>query len=218
MRTKLIHYFTHEDEPASVEVEGRMLGRGMFARAYREAADPSKVVLVAIHGSDMCREVLAQLSRDDAPNPFLPRTEEIGYVGFGGEERAVYRQEYVRKLGEAGDPVARRQARRLRRHQDDAWAARPTVPRGDGHVICCDVVERARADDELPGELVDALERLYGWGCNFTSDFLFEFCGPNLGAREDGGLVLLDPIFNREEAARIRRAADRARRGLTAAR
>jgi hypothetical protein len=183
----------------------KRIGKGAFAEVYREQVSPGRVF--AFTDDDVYDKEIAALVRGQQPdNPHVPAVEKFGHT----RDKTVYAMPYYKSPLRKGDSP--RGWEDFKKLEGCAEAARPRAYRDDrrGYEISNEVVDCAKESSVSPA-VVEALEGLNDWAQNHSDQYVFEFSPQNLAADENGNLVLLDVLFERDNLARARRKAQEAR-------
>ena len=186
----------------------RQIGKGAFSVAYTEKTPTpgrrSRVFVVS--GDNIYDKELLAMAHDDAPkNPHLPRVERFGHT----HDKAVFVMPlYKSPLRKDDDPVGWRDYLALKKCRDAAYAPAyggPYKEGRSGYEINEAVYECAEASGVRPS-LLEALRVLIDTASNYSAEYVFEFSPRNL-ATDEGRLVLLDVLYDREALMRQREAA-----------
>lgn len=163
------------------------IGAGQFAVAYRSDENPDNVYLF-VKDTELARECVMQVSRqNEDSNPHLPLMTIVEQA----EKTNVYLTRYSDKLTKKKYPQAWEIAKRLRLHKENSRWQTPS----NWHILCADIIEKARNDSAIPDSIVEALEHIESWASAYGSDYMFEFPARNLGVDSNGNLVLRDILF-----------------------
>lgn len=197
---------------AVCEVE--RIGKGRFTVAYLETSTSRELASVFLvvneDAGDYSKHILS-----NCDGPYIPHLDRIGYVQAG---HTVWQTHYYRRP-RATDTLAWKQFRAIAKCREDAYTevmrAADTRKRPYytlGHDVMVLTIDKLRAEHNYP-ELADALQQITDACCNYGSSYVFEFAARNLGVDNDGGLILLDPVFDLESMERMNQAAAKRHRG-----
>lgn len=184
------------------------IGQGMFAAVYRETTGQQRVFAIVDEGV-YDKEVAVMAHEDDPRNPHLPRVERFGMLT---DNRSIFTMPFYTvpyRVANA-NPASRAAFTALRtcinsifpRH--DARTGRQTE-RGyetASRKLAC--IEEAGA--KIPPKLVDAVRGLHEMSKNYGDQYDFEFSPRNVATDDQGKLVLLDVLFNRDNVDRVMKA------------
>ena len=146
---------------------------------------------------------------DDPRNPHLPRVERFGMLT---DNRSIFTMPFYTvpyRVANA-NPASRAAFTALRRCinsiflRHDARTGRQTE-RGyetASRKLAC--IEEAGA--KIPPKLVDAVRGLHEMSKNYGDQYDFEFSPRNVATDDQGKLVLLDVLFNRDNVDRVMKA------------
>lgn len=191
--------FTLTIDAATVTVE--RIGKGRFCTAYRDVASDTVYLFVAEDQGDYSKEILKYLRG----TPYIPDLEYL----WDYQTRLVYRTKYYPRLT-AASKLAWAQYKALAKCLEDARTEctqrRPAHVAWyqDGHHIMYRTVELLRERYPESEELTGTLDTLVSWASSYGASYCFEFWPRNLGTDTNGGLILLDPIFDMETVAKDR--------------
>lgn len=199
-------YMLHVEGGQSIEVE--RIGKGRFTVAYLETSTSRELASVFLvvneDAGDYSKHILS-----NCDGPYIPQLERLGYVQAG---HTVWQTRYYRRP-RATDTLAWKQFRAIAKCREDAWTEvmRSTDTRKRPYyTLGADVmqltIDKLKAEYAFSGALTDALEQIAGESANYGSSYVFEFAARNLGVDNDGGLILLDPVFDLESMERVRQA------------
>lgn len=181
----------------------QQLGKGRFCTAYQSLNRADLVWLVVQqHHGDYSKEILIEAGMES--NRYIPQLEHVGDMG----EATVYQTRFYHKLT-AVSKGAWREYRILQRAREAVWRTVPTGPCKGLDVM--DAIIKA-VECAVSGELLEALAQIRDSCTNYGQSYTFEFAPRNLAVNDDGGLILLDPVFNLETIERDRITAERKRR------
>jgi hypothetical protein len=179
----------------------KRIGKGAFAEVYREQVPPGRVF--AFTDDDVYDKEIAALVRGQQPdNPHVPAVEKFGHT----RDKTVYSMPYYKSPLRKGDsPRGWEDFKKLQ------GCAETVSLNQRGHEISNEVVDCAKGSHVSPAVVVEALEGLNDWAQNHSDQYMFEFAPRNVATDEHGNLVLLDVLFDRDNLARARRKAQKAR-------
>lgn len=187
------------------------IGQGMFAAVYRETMGKQRVFSIVDEGV-FDKEIAAMVYEGDSRNPHLPRVERFGMLTDG---RTVFTMPFYTapyRVANA-NPASRAAFTALRKcigsiyPKIDARTGR-SAERGyevAARKLAC--IEEAGA--KIPPKLVDAIRGLHEMSMNYDDQYDFEFSPRNVATDDQGNLVLLDVLFNRDHVDRVRKAKAR---------
>ena len=186
------------------------IGQGMFAAVYRETTGQQRVFSIVDEGV-YDKEVAAMTYEGDSRNPHLPRVERFGMLT---DNRTVFTMPFytVPYRATNANPASRAAFTALRKCIGSIF------PKYDGRTgqrergyetaqrkLAC--IEEAGA--KIPPKLVDAVRGLREMSTNYDDQYDFEFSPRNVATDEQGNLVLLDVLFNRDNVDRVNDARRR---------
>lgn len=192
-------------------VKATFLGSGMFTQAY--LGNDNKVYLVTITdneypGVDDTKGAIAEMNRDDGPQPHIPMIERVGWTEVTKKGRrfdaTVYRSPLYNAPLRKGN--ATKQAwsdyRALEKALETAqrklgWRSSPY----DGYKLNMLTIENFQGSESVK----EALESLASYVSNYGTEYGFEFPARNLATDAKGQLILLDPMYSRLSVQRLRR-------------
>lgn len=187
------------DQDTGDTVTLELLGKGMFADVYYDAAHPDRVfAIIPDDKGDYSKEILASIQEDGNQNPFLPQVKRGGDTA---DARVFVMPRYFVPL-RAEHKKAWAQYRKLKTCIDQAPVSRSIH---DGHKRADAVVSCVEASGDA--ELIEALELLRDYMATYGSSYTFEFAPRNLGVDASGHLILLDVVFDLEAAQKLRKPA-----------
>lgn len=202
-------------------VKATFLGSGLFTDAY--LGEDNKVYLVTVTdseypGVDDTKGAIAEMNRNDGPQPHIPMIERVGwtevtkkpppgrrwYRGHNRFDATVYRSPLYNAPLRKGN--ATKQAwsdyRALGKALEVAtgklgWRPSPD----DGYKLNMLTIENFQGSESVK----EALESLASYISNYGTEYAFEFPARNLATDAKGQLILLDPLYNRLSVQRLRR-------------
>jgi hypothetical protein len=188
------------------DVPVEKIGHGMFSDVYRERGGDGRVFAFTREGAYE-KEVAASAHAALPDNPHLPAVEQVGHT----RDRTAYvMPHYKTPLRKGDSPAGWRDYVKLRDCRDVAWAKHArTDLRSRGYPVNSDTVDCARAAGATPS-VVEAAERLRDQAADYGASYVFEFSPRNLASDAAGNLVLLDVLFDLEQAERVREEQRRA--------
>jgi len=145
------------------------------------------------------------LAETHSENVHVPKIELLGYARLDGKDVTVFRQPKYRPYDHSNEDGKKllRVDKALRKipFPDNFYDCHPLRMNhgGNGFVDHC---RKAGVGETV----LEALEDLEDWACNYGAQITWEFCPRNLAADEQGNLILLDVLFDPEELLKIRRA------------
>jgi len=195
----------------------KRIGKGMFARAYRDRSDPSKVWLFVDDRAHE-KEILWMLRDEAEDNPHLPKIERMGFT----EDETVYRMPFYHKLTKARAPEAWREYMEIKRCLDEQVSHGRNLFQGYERTYAAVQCLKDGPTPSWPSSLVtarvseltlEALESLRDTAADYGSNYWMEISPRNLAVDDDGNLVLLDILFDAKLVRNIRQQeAKKARR------
>lgn len=195
------------------EYEVERIGRGRFTVAYLDTSVSRELASVFLvvneDAGDYSKHILS-----NCDGPYIPQLDRIGDVQAG---HTVWQTRYYRRL-RATDTLAWKQFRAIAQCREVAWTevmrasdTRKTPYYTLGNQVIHRTIEKFRDEYNYP-ELADALDQIADECDNYGSSYVFEFAARNLGVNNDGGLILLDPVFDLESMERMNQAAAKRQR------
>jgi hypothetical protein len=178
------------------------LGKGQFTECWHD----TKTGHVYQWSVDVVKDCIEKWADQD--NKHVPVQERIDYLDDG---RLLFKAKFYRPLM-ARHKTAWKQFRILEAAREEAVKQLYTMNNvghyGDmsyrqfwtsrGHQVASLTIDLVR--DELPEELIDALESIYGAASSAGSGMTFEFAKRNLAIDEEENLILLDIAFDSDKA------------------
>jgi len=165
---------------------------------------------------DYSKRILSEIT-SDTRSKHLPKVKEVGMTDVG----TLYQMPYYKAPLRKGDSAtAWAQYKTLLACWEAAYQRLDRKYRGNtgamihsGHELQNIVGECAR-QGKMPKALLRALDLLAEYSANYGASYTLEFPRQNLATDKYGNLILLDPLFDRELAAKIRAKIRRKRAGL----
>lgn len=188
------------------------IDKGMFATVYRETMGKQRVFSIVDEGIHD-KEIAAMVHEGDPRNPHLPRVERFGMLT---DDRSIFTMPFYTapyRVANA-NPASRAAFTALRKcigsiyPEIDARTGR-LAERGyeiAARKLAC--IEEAGA--KIPPKLVDAVRELHEMSANYDDQYDFEFSPRNVATDDQGNLVLLDVLFNRDNVRRVNDARRKA--------
>lgn len=191
--------------------EVEQIGKGRFVAAFRSVDCPSTVyLLVNQSDGDYSKEILGQLQ----DRPYIPRLKHLGDLERSGrfgrsDSVEVYETVFYRRLN-ASFKDAWRAYKQMRDAREAAFTAKfynrdNRASYFNGAAIMDDTLDRLAALPDFPADLLATLRDIADEASNYGASYTFEFIPRNLAVDADGGLILLDPVFDMETVAKSRR-------------
>lgn len=174
------------------------IGKGTFSTVYREIDGARRVFsVVAENVSD---EEIAQMAHGSDPNnPHLPRVDRIGTLTDG---RSIYEMPfYHTPFRAARANTASRAAYSALQKCINSVMPEYRVGREErGYNIALRKIECIEMTSaKIPIRLVDAVRGLFENSTNYSDQYDFEFSPRNTATDDEGNLVLLDVICDRDQ-------------------
>ena len=182
----------------------KLIGKGMFKKVYVTTERKVPIVYALNLDAEGIRafdhEILASIC-DNYKNRHIPCTELIGHT----HNATVYEMKHYRSpLRKRDSPRAWRNYRILSNCWNKAWESGKYYSKYDGHALMNAVLECYQDSPLAMPSITEALELLISYGSNYGSSISFEFAPRNLATDKRGNLILLDALFDRETAEKIR--------------
>lgn len=171
-------------------IKAKFLGKGAFAKCYKSEEDGLVYSFVASgqNESDYSKQAIAEFT--DQNNPYIPKIEQLGEFDDNGG--ILYRMPFYQ-------PLTKQSGWAWSEFQLLKQAINCLYPdKTYGYDRNSAIIEYLRQKGQVSSDLVSALEDINTACSNYSLDYLFEFCQRNLKVDDNGHLILLDCIFNRD--------------------
>ncbi len=169
----------------------KKIGSGMFATIYREQGGEGRVF--AFSDDHVYDKEIAESAHDSLPkNPHIPAVEKYGAT----RDKTVYVMPfYHTPLRKSADPAGWNDYAIAKKCFDES---RVMFYQGHrGFDVNHAVVECVK-DRGVRAAVVDALDALKDTASNYSDEYVFELKPRNLAMDDNGNLVLLDVLVDRE--------------------
>jgi hypothetical protein len=179
------------------------IGQGMFAAVYRETMGKQRVFSV-VDENVYDKEIAAMVNDEDSRNPHLPRVERFGMLT---DNRSVFTMPFYTvpyRVANA-NPASRAAFTALRKCISGIFPVSGRKERGyEIATRKLECIEAAGA--KIPPKLADAVRLLVDMSTNYGDQYDLEFSPRNVATDDQGNLVLLDVLFNRDNVDRVMKA------------
>lgn len=185
------------------------IGKGTWCRAFRpvEHEQIDNRVYLIVSDADQSKEILSMSS-----GVHIPQLKRVGTYRDAYVWQTVFYSRLTAKAKEAWrlyKLLRDTHEESMRAHQGKAFNDRTLNRHAWGYDAMYTTMDRVREAGEE--DLAESLDSIASASTNYDNTFCFEFAPRNLGVGSDGGLILLDPIFDLKVIAAKREAAEKRR-------
>jgi hypothetical protein len=181
------------DKGETVQVE--KIGKGRFTTAWRNCTN----VYLQTHETDYSKEILSSLAHADR-NPHIPDVSELGWMDNEKPYR-WYKAPLYHPLT-AANKIAWKQYKTLHNLTQTCWSKAlyilPTNPNATAQRYN-ELLRESLESADLFDTLKEAVEQLIDSCYSYGTGYMIEVTKKNCAVDDAGTLILLDPVFDREQ-------------------
>jgi len=172
-------------------LEARYLGRGSFSICFESGGMVYSFVKHGIKETDYSKEIISEWVNKE--NPHIPEIQKIG--NMESDNGIIYQCPLYKPLT-SKNRIAWSQFKIV----ESIWNelrfsfSHRTTP---AYIQNQNIIESVKNNASIPKSLIEALQDINDSAMNYGNHYYFEFAKRNLCVDEDGNLILLDVIFNK---------------------